>query len=95
MTHLPIISLKSDTYAVKSLAPGVGWVTVKVKYYPNPNDKSKYTVGTRRLRLVPTTNAVHTDAAEYALTISLSSPKNFFVSSLSLENTFNCGYIPS
>ena len=69
MTHLPIISLKSDTYAVKSLAPGVGWVTVKVKYYPNPNDKSKYTVGTRRLRLVPTTTLSVASAAGIDSTI--------------------------
>ena len=69
MTNLPIISLKSDTYAVKSLAPGVGWVTVKVKYYPNPKDKSKYTVGTRRLRLVPTTTLSVATAAGVDSTI--------------------------
>ncbi len=52
---VPVITLKSDTYAVASLAPGVGWTTVKVKYYPDPSDKSTYVTGTRRLRLVPTT----------------------------------------
>lgn len=52
---VPVITLKPETYAVASLAPGVGWTTVKVKYYPDPTDKSRYVVGTRRLRLVPTT----------------------------------------
>ncbi len=55
MEDLPIISLRSDTYAVASLAPGIGWTTVKVKYYPDPSNKAEYVVGTRRLRLVPTT----------------------------------------
>ena len=44
MENLQVISLKPDTYATTSLAPGVGWLTVYVKYYPNPSDKSNYTI---------------------------------------------------
>lgn len=52
---VPVITLKNDTYAVASLAPGVGWTTVKVKYYPDASNKENFVTGTRRLRLVPTT----------------------------------------
>lgn len=55
MENIPVITLNQSDYSVASLAPGIGWTTVYVKYYPNPSDKSVYATGTRRLRLVPTT----------------------------------------
>lgn len=55
MENIPVITLNQSDYSVASLAPGIGWTTVQVKYYPDPSDKSKYATGTRRLRLVPTT----------------------------------------
>ncbi len=55
LEDLSVITLNNKTYAVASLAPGIGWTTVKVKYYPDPSNKAEYVVGTRRLRLVPTT----------------------------------------
>ncbi len=55
MENVPVITLNQSDYSVASLAPGIGWTTVYVKYYPDPSDKSVYATGTRRLRLVPTT----------------------------------------
>lgn len=50
---VPIIVLDENTYEVKSLAPGVGWTTVRA-VYTNPITGEQAT-GSRRLRLVPTT----------------------------------------
>lgn len=56
MEEIPVITLKTDgSYAVASLAPGVGWTTVYVDYTPDPSKPEEHAVGTRRLRLVPTT----------------------------------------
>lgn len=56
METVPVITLKKDgSYAVASLAPGVGWTTVYVDYTPDPSNPSVHEVGKRRLRLVPTT----------------------------------------
>lgn len=50
---VPVVVLDENTYEVKSLAPGVGWTTVRV-VYTDPGT-GEQTVGSRRLRLVPTT----------------------------------------
>lgn len=56
METIPVITLKKDgSYAVASLAPGVGWTTVYVDYTPDPSNPAVHEVGKRRLRLVPTT----------------------------------------
>ena len=54
--EIPVVTLSPDTYAVTSLAPGIGWVDSKVKHtYTDSEGKQQTISGTRRLRIVPTT----------------------------------------
>ena len=67
---IPIVSLSPKTFAVSSLAPGIGWVTSQVRHtYTDEAGEQKQVTGSRRMRIIPTTSISLSDSAGVDKTI--------------------------